>query len=157
MPELRLLEMLRSLDDADIEFLIFGAVALAFFGHVRATADLDIIIRPTEVNYDRITEWLEEHDAHLALNPARAFGEEQSESIRRGSNATLLTDLGQIDIVQRLPGLAPWQQLNAAAEQYELEGLRLRTINRETLKQRKRARGTPQDLADVAALEQLNS
>jgi hypothetical protein len=157
MPELRLLEMLRSLDDAEIEFLVFGAVALAFYGHVRATADLDVVIRPEERNRGRVIAWLHDHDARLALNPERAFGADEAESVRRGSNATLLTDLGQLDIVQHLPGLAPWSQLDARAEEYAFEGLRLKTIDRATLKARKRARGTPQDLADVAVLDQLES
>lgn len=157
MSELRLLEMLRSLDQADVEFLIFGAVALAFYGHVRATADLDIIVRPSQENRERLVAWLGQHEARLALKPARSFEAEHAESLRAGANATLLTDLGQIDIVQRLPGLAPWSQLDGAAEIYEVEGLRFRTVDRETLKQRKRARGTPQDLADISALEQLDS
>jgi hypothetical protein len=156
MAELRLLDMLSSLDDADIEFLVFGAVALAFYGHVRATADLDIIIRPTPANHRRLIDWLGEHDARLALNPDRTFGDREAASLRRGSNATLLLDLGQLDIVQRLPGLASWDQLSAAAETYDFEDIKLRTIDRETLVRRKRARGTPQDLADVAAIEALD-
>ena len=156
MPELRLLDLLRSLDEADIEFLVFGAVALAFYGHVRATADLDIIIRPTSANHDRLIDWLGQHDAHLALNPDRAFGPDEAASVRRGANATLILDLGQLDIVQRLPGLAPWDHLTATAEEYDIEGLRLRTVDRQTLLRRKRARGTPQDLADVAAIERLD-
>lgn len=155
MTELRLLDLLRSLDEADLEFLIFGAVALAFYGHVRATADLDIIVRPTPDNLDRLIAWLDRHDAKLALNPDRAYGPDQAASLRRGANATLLLDLGQLDIVQRLPGLAPWDQLSASAEEYELDDLKLRTVDRETLLSRKRARGTPQDLADVAAIERL--
>lgn len=157
MPELRLLDLLRSLDEADVEFLVFGAVALAFYGHVRATADLDIIVRPTTNNHDHLIEWLGQRDAHLALNPERPFGPHEAASVRRGANATLLLDLGQLDIVQHLPGLAPWDRLSAEAEEYDFEGILLRTIDRQTLIQRKRARGTPQDLADVAALERLGT
>jgi hypothetical protein len=156
MPELRLLDMLRSLDEAGVEFLVFGAVALAFYGHVRATADLDIIVPGSEENHDRLINWLSRHEARLALNPDRTFGDEEAASVRRGINATLLLDLGQLDIVQRLPGLAPWDQLRAAAEEYEVEGLRLRTVDRATLIQRKRARGTPQDHADVEAIQRLD-
>ena len=46
--ELRLTELLRSLHDHEVEHVVFGAVALGFYGHVRGTADLDIIVRPTE-------------------------------------------------------------------------------------------------------------
>ena len=155
MPELRLLDLLRSLDEADIEFLVFGAVALAFYGHVRATADLDIIVHRTPSNHERLIEWLAQRDAHLALNPERPFGPNEAASLRRGANATLLLDLGQLDIVQHLPGLAPWDHLSANAEEYDFEGLLLRTVDRQTLIRRKRARGTPQDLSDVAALERL--
>lgn len=39
--------MLHTLTEAGVEFLVFGSVASALHGHIRATRDLDIIIRRT--------------------------------------------------------------------------------------------------------------
>lgn len=155
--ELRVLDLLASLRAADIEFLVFGAVALAFYGHVRATQDLDVIVNPETRNLDRLAAWLAEHDARLALNPDRRFGDDEVAAVRRGANATLITDLGQLDVVQRLPGLAQWPVLRAAAEEYRIDDGTVWVIDRQTLLRRKRARGTTQDLADAEAIERLSS
>lgn len=155
--ELRVLELLASLRAAEIDFLVFGAVALSFYGHVRATQDLDVIVDPAAPNLDRLTTWLIEHEARLALNPDRPFGDAEAAAVRQGANATLLTDLGQLDIVQRLPGLAAWPVLRAAAEEYRLDDGTVRVVDRQTLLRRKRDRATAQDLADAEAIERLGA
>jgi hypothetical protein len=76
--------------------------------------------------------------------------------MHKGSNATVLTSLGQIDIVQRLPGLPDWSQLIDEAELYEIEGMRVPVLNRRTLIDLKRRRGSHLDLADIEAIEALD-
>ena len=46
--------MLVELADADAEFAVVGGYAVAFHGHVRATKDLDILVRPTAANAERV-------------------------------------------------------------------------------------------------------
>lgn len=150
-----MLDLLASLREAEVDFLVFGAVALAFYGHVRGTQDLDVIVDPSPANLRRLVTWLGEHEARLALNPARQFGDTEAEAVRKGANATLMTDLGQLDIVQRLPGLGPWSVLRSAAEEYRIDDRTVLVIDRQTLIRRKRARATAQDLADVEAIERL--
>lgn len=75
--------------------------------------------------------------------------------MHKGSNATVLTSLGQIDVVQRLPGLPHWPTLVAEAEVYEAEGQTIRVMNRSTWAELRRRRGSPQDLADIEAIERL--
>ena len=58
--ELRLADMVRSLLDANVEFLVFGAVAAALYGHIRATRDLDIVLAPDPDNVERLIRWLHE-------------------------------------------------------------------------------------------------
>lgn len=88
-------------------------------------------------------------DAVLKLNPKPRFGPRQRWAMHKGSNATVLTPLGQIDVVQRLPGLPAWPDLVAAAEVYEVDGRTVRVMNRATLIELKRRRGSQQDLADI--------
>ena len=153
--ELRLIDLLGALEVAGLEFLVFGAVAGALHGHVRATVDLDVVVRPIASNLRRLTDWLQADGARLALNPDRAFGEEQARAVLDGANATVLTSLGQLDAIQRLPGLAPWEQLAERAQRYEIDGRELRVVDRATLIARKRARATAQDLVDADALGAL--
>ena len=76
--------------------------------------------------------------------------------MRKGSNATVLTPLGQVDIVQRMPGLPEWPQLIEEAELYEIEGMRVPVLNRRTLIELKRRRGSHLGLADVEAIRALD-
>ena len=154
--ELRVLDLLRSLDEHKVEHVVFGAVALGFYGIVRATADLDVIVRPTEENLHRVHDWLVDIDTRLRLNPARTFGPREPWGMLNGKNATVATKFGQVDVVQQLPGLPDWATLAAEAELYNLEGgLAVSVIARRTLVELKRRRSSKQDLADIEAIELL--
>ena len=148
--------LLRGLHDHEVEYVLFGALAMVFYGYVRNSEDLDIVVSPERENLDRVAEWLMSIDAVLKLNPDRRFGPRQRWGMHKGSNATVLTPLGQIDVVQQLPGLPEWQQLVKEAEVYEIDGLRVPVMNRATLIELKRRRGSHLDLADIDAIEQLS-
>jgi hypothetical protein len=47
-------EMLRELSDAEVEFLVIGAHALAAHGHPRNSKDFDIWVRPSPDNAQRV-------------------------------------------------------------------------------------------------------
>ena len=49
-------DLLAALTDAGAEFLIVGAYAMALHGVPRATGDLDILVRPTGENAQRVLE-----------------------------------------------------------------------------------------------------
>lgn len=155
--ELQLTELLRSLDDHAVEHIVFGAVALSFYGHVRATADLDIVVRPTQTNLGRVHDWLVDLDAQLLSNPARRFGPRERWAMLKGENATVITRLGQVDIVQQLPGLPEWDGLIADCERYELDGMTVAVMARQTLIELKRRRASGLDLADIDAIELLDA
>ncbi len=147
--------LLRGLHEHQVEYVVFGALAMTFYGYVRNSEDLDIVVAPDEENLTRVAEWLMSIDAVLKLNPERRFGVREGWGMQKGSNATVLTSLGQVDVVQRLEGLPEWPELVASAEVYEVEGQTVRVMNRSTLIELKRRRGSHQDLADIEAIERL--
>jgi len=51
-------ELLLAFNDENVEYLVVGAHALAMYGHVRATKDLDIWIRPDLQNAARVIDAL---------------------------------------------------------------------------------------------------
>ncbi len=153
--QLRLREMLRSLTAAEIEFLVFGAIAAGLYGHVRATADLDIVIRPTAENRERAIAWLTEQRATLGSDPQSGLKDRHRRALQLGRNAWIVTPFGQLDIVQHIDGLPDWETLSARAATFELDDMTVRAVDRDTLIDRKRRRATPQDLVDADALEAL--
>ncbi len=74
----------------------------------------------------------------------------------KGSNAAVLTRLGQVDVVQALPGLPDWDRLVAESEHYEVDALPVAVIARSTLIALKQQRGSHLDLADIEAIRMLD-
>ncbi len=147
--------LLRGLHEHEVDYILFGAMGMLFYGYVRNTEDLDIVVATDQDNLNRVAEWLMSLKAVLKLNPQRPFGPRERWGMHKGSNATVLTPLGQIDIVQRLPGLPDWSSIIDDAELYEIDGLRVPVLNRKTLIELKRRRGSHLDLADIEAIERL--
>ena len=52
--EQRLRAIFRALAEQRVEYAVFGAVALGLHGLARATADLDLFIRPDADNVERL-------------------------------------------------------------------------------------------------------
>lgn len=47
-------DFLVALADEGVEFVLVGGYALAWYGHARATDDLDVFVRPTPANGEKI-------------------------------------------------------------------------------------------------------
>jgi hypothetical protein len=58
-------------------------------------------------------------------------------------------------MTEPLAGLPDWPQLVEEAELYEIDGLQVPVMNRSTLIELKRRRGSHLDLADIEAIERL--
>src|SRR5438309_9193312 len=110
-PLVNLRGLLRGLNEHDVSYIVSGAMAMVFYGYVRNTEDLDLIVDPDAENLDRVADWLTSAGAALRLNPMSKFGERERTGLRRGAKVSVLTSLGQVDIDQQLPGLPEWQQL----------------------------------------------
>jgi predicted nucleotidyltransferase len=54
-----LLRALRAFEDQGLEYVLIGATAMGFHGLVRATEDVDLLIRPTPENVERLRRALQ--------------------------------------------------------------------------------------------------
>jgi hypothetical protein len=66
-------EMLRALSDAAADFMVIGAHAVAFYATPRATGDLDIWVRPTQSNAERVWKALVAFGA--PLDPSAGYAD----------------------------------------------------------------------------------
>lgn len=138
-------ELLREFSAQSVEYLVVGAHALAAHGHVRATKDLDVWIRPTPENAARV---------YRAL---RAFGAPLND-LKEEDLATAGTvfQIGvapvRIDVLTEIDGVGfeeAWVNRVTAS----FGGVPTAVLSREDLIRNKRASGRLQDLADVERLE----
>jgi hypothetical protein len=133
--------------------VVIGGVAVGAHGHVRATEDLDIVPDPDRDNLDRLGNVLTRLDARLVSGPERGIDPAIRRALYQGRNLTVTTRLGDLDVVQRLPGVPPWDELAAEAETATLGDQSVSVSSRAHLIAMKRARASLQDQADLEALE----
>jgi hypothetical protein len=138
-------EMLSALSAARAEVLVVGAHALAAHGRPRATGDLDLWVRATPDNAERVWTALARFGAPLG-------------DLTKGDLATpeIVFQIGQppcrIDVLTAIDGITfdeAWPRRLTIA----IEDLEVPVLGREDLLANKRATARPQDLADVAWLE----
>ena len=129
-----------------VEFLVIGAYALAVHGHVRATKDLDVWVRPTSENAERVFRAVSEFSAAP-----------DNLSVEDFATPGMIIQLGispaRVDIVTRVAGLefeSAWGNRIEAAYGDQ----KVFVLSRVDLITSKRAAGRPQDLVDVGALEE---
>jgi hypothetical protein len=138
-------DLLAEFNAHGVEYLVVGAHALAAHGHVRATKDLDVWIRPDPPNAQR------------TLRALRAFGAPLHDLTEADlSQPGLIFQIGvppvRIDVLTAIDGVDfaeawPARLLTRFADQP------VGVLSREHLIVNKRAAGRMQDLADVEWLE----
>lgn len=149
--------VIRALHHERINYLVTGATAMLFYGYVRNTEDLDLLVDPDPENLARIADWLTSLKATLRLNPMSEFGERERAGFLRGAQVSVLTRMGQIDIFQPTPELPAWSELIERAELYETGGVEVPVLDRATLIELKRQRGSYLDRADIEAINKLGA
>ena len=153
MSVLSLRELLAALAAEEADYVVVGGVAVGVHGYVRMTQDLDIVPAPDRRNLDRLVVAVSGLGATLPTAGGRTFDPAtDARTLRTGGNLTLDTRLGGLDVLQRVPGLPPYDSLAAEGVMAELDGLPVPICSLAHLRAMKAAAGRPQDLADLAAL-----
>lgn len=142
-------DLLLELCETEVEFLLVGGWAVVLYGHVRATDDMDIFVRPSPTNSERVFSALSAFGAPLQAHGVlpRHFATE-GDAYRFGMaplKVEILTQISGVSFDEALQG----------SKTFELDGLQIPYIGRVALIRNKRAAGRHKDLADVEELERL--
>ena len=139
-------ELLALLHSKQVEFVIVGAYALAAHGVPRYTGDLDLLVRPTPENANRILAALEEF----------GFGDldlDAGDFCAEGRVIQLGRPPVRVDILTSLTAVS-WEAVAAGALEGTYGDVPVRYIGKEEFIANKRATGRTRDLADAEELEQ---
>ncbi|HLT39202.1 MAG TPA: hypothetical protein VK034_23115 [Enhygromyxa sp.] len=135
------------LNQHGVEFLIIGGVAYNFHAPPRATKDIDVWVRPTRDNLERLIHVLEAFGL-----PIEAIDIEDLEREQRvlmiGRAPT------RIDVLTRPDGL-DWAGAWSRRVTTDYGDVPVGLLAIEDLISSKRAAGRPRDLADVSTLEKI--
>lgn len=145
-----MLRVLRAFDAAGLEYVLIGATAMAFHGVVRATEDVDLFVRATPENVERL---------RVAFRSAYA-GDPHIEEIRAEDllgeypSVRYYPPSGDLffDVLTRLGEAARFETVEAEIK--EVDGIRVRVATPMALYRLKRGTLRPLDHQDAAALRQ---
>jgi hypothetical protein len=138
-------DLLAEFNAQGVEYLVVGAHALAAHGHVRATKDLDVWIRPDAENATRV------------LKALRRFGTplhdlSEADLAKPGTVFQIGLPPLRIDVITVIDGV-DFDEAWSARVRTEFADLPAAVLSREHLIKNKRASGRTQDMADVEWLE----
>jgi len=137
--------MLSAFIDAGVEFLVVGGYALAAHRLPRATKDLDLWVRPSAENAQRVLQAL---DVFGAPRHQLTVADIETE----GTIYQVGVPPNRVDIITLVEGIQFTEAWQDRAE-VEIDGLVVPVIGRAHLIINKRTVGRPQDLLDADLLE----
>jgi predicted nucleotidyltransferase len=152
--------ILRALNDAEVQYLIVGGLAVVAHGYVRYTADVDLDLK-TENVLRAITAL--QRIGYQPLTPVDPlqFADEQIRNRWREEKGMLVFQVinsdrpdTRIDLFVTEP--FDFQQEFAAAERQDVAGIPAPVLRLETLIAMKKQVGRGQDLLDVAELTKIS-
>jgi predicted nucleotidyltransferase len=150
---LRLRELLERLIEAEVRFILVGGLAVNAWGYLRATRDVDVVPDPGKSNLAKLDALLRELGGKVDVGGRLLDGDAISTFLRTGDRTLVRTELGQVDVLQGLPQVPRYEDLEKGAKEIDLDGLPVRVCSLDHLLEMKRASDRPRDRDDLEALE----
>jgi predicted nucleotidyltransferase len=148
-------ELLRTLANARVEFVLVGGVAAIAHGSARQTLDIDIVYARSTKNIGQLVSALAPHRPYLRGAPPGLPFAWNVATVERGLNFTLTTSLGDIDLLGEITGGGGYDELCPHTIKITAFGTECLCLDLENLIRVKRAVGRPKDLEVIAELEAL--
>lgn len=152
---IKLSETLQLLARDGVEFVVIGGVAVSLHGSSYATFDLDLCYARSTENCRRIASALAPYHPRLRDLPEGLPFVWDETTLQHGTNFTLTTDLGDIDLLGEVAGVGAYDEALASSIKMKFYGIECQVLSLEALIKAKRAAGRPKDLLLLPELEAL--
>ena len=152
-PALRLQELLERLVGAEIRFVLVGGLAVNAWGYMRGTQDVDVVPDPDPKNLAKLDSLLRGLGGKVDVGGRLLAADAIGTFLRTGDRTLVRTELGEVDVLQGLPQVPDYSQLEEGGTTIDITGLEVRVCSLEHLLQMKRASDRLRDRDDVEALE----
>ena len=147
-------EILRSLTEHRVEFIVVGGLAVQVHGYMRATRDLDVVPAPDMLNLTRLGEALADMEARL-LRAEPPVDVTDPQRLKRAPFVPLMTRYGRLDILHHelTQGTSGgYDKLRENVVVVTLKNFEVAIAGLDDLIRMKRATEREQDIADIGAL-----
>jgi len=147
--------ILRGLNAAGVRYVVVGGVAATAHGSSRVTNDVDICYDPTPDNRERLATVLAGWHAYLrGVEPGLPFVMD-ARMLRDVPVLTLVTDEGDLDVLDRIAGVGEYAVLDRRSEPTVVEEEPTRVLGLDALIAAKRATRRRKDQEALLELEAL--
>lgn len=143
-----LLRLLRAFESAGLEYVLIGATAMGFHGIIRATEDVDLFVRATPENFERLRAAL-----RATYAPDPSIDEIRDEDLLGPYPAIrYYPPRGDLflDVMTRLGEVADYDSVESEIK--EVDGIRVRVATPAALYRLKKDTVRPLDKQDAAVL-----
>jgi predicted nucleotidyltransferase len=140
-------ELLRLFRHLGVQYVVVGGFAVNYYGYVRTTQDIDVLVNPTGDNAGRVMGALAEFGFAGAGIPPELFE-------REGAIIHLGVEPNRIDILTSLKGIDN-DDVFAGAQVVEIDGENVNLISLDHLIQAKSSSDRPRDRADADELARV--
>lgn len=144
--------ILASLEKERVDYAVFGGVALNLHGIVRATEDLDLFVRPTAENVERLRRALKAVYDDPAIDEIETDELIDDYPAVRYYPPAFEDDELYLDIVTRLGEFAAYGDLET--QEVDVEGVKVRIVTPRTLYWLKKDTVRDKDRVDAAYLKE---
>ena len=138
-------ELIELFERHHVQYAMVGGYAVNYYGYVRTTQDIDLLINPTRENAKKVMRCLKEFGFGEADIPIEYFE-------RAGSAIHLGVEPNRIDLLTHLRGVSN-EQIFGNKEKVTIEGVSVDIISLEDLLDAKRNSERLKDQADAEELE----
>jgi hypothetical protein len=146
---------LRALYDEEVEAVLIGGAAMALLGSSLNTKDIDFCYQHSKQNAERLARAMAPHHPRLRNAPAGLPFRFDAETIHRGLDFRLTTDLGDIDFLAEVAGLGFYDAVQRVSINMNINGIDCQVLSVAGLIKAKKAAGRPRDLYALPELEAL--
>ncbi|MBV8945634.1 MAG: hypothetical protein JO286_07175 [Solirubrobacterales bacterium] len=145
-------EILRRLVERGVDFVVIGGIAAVLQGSARNTFDLDICFATDDANLSALGDVLVALGARLKGVEEEVLFVPDRRTLRQIELLTLVTSLGELDVLTRPPGAPTYPDLRRRADRYDVGGFNVSVASVDDLIAMKQAAGRPKDLLDIEEL-----
>lgn len=147
------LEILRRLNQHEVEYVLVGGMAGVLYGSSLVTEDVDVCTPFEPKNLAKIVSALGDLNPRHRTNPNHPPMALKAVDLAGFKNLYLITDLGQIDLLSEISGVGGYPEVSRHSIAANLRDLVCKVLDIDSLIRARRAVGRPKDLQAVAELE----
>jgi hypothetical protein len=147
--------ILRQLLDHQVDYVLIGGLAMMAHGSAYVTKDLDICYSRASNNIAHLVAAFAPLHPYLRGAPAGLPFRLDVPTIEAGLNFTLVTDLGDVDLLGEVSGIGSYEKAFLLSDERQVFGLTIRVLSLEGLIAAKKAVGRLKDRNHILELEEL--